>query len=91
VKHIPRKRFGQHFLVDGALIENIVDQIHPQSGNVMVEIGPGLGALTLPLLARLGQITVIELDRDLAAHWRNREKVHVIESDVLKVDFAGIE
>jgi 16S rRNA (adenine1518-N6/adenine1519-N6)-dimethyltransferase len=91
VKHIPRKRFGQHFLVDGALIENIVDQIHPQSGDVMVEIGPGLGALTLPLLARLDQITVIELDRDLAALWRNREMVHVIESDVLKVDFAGIE
>ncbi len=91
MKHIPRKRFGQHFLVDGALIENIVDQIHPQSGDWMVEIGPGLGALTLPLLTRLQYITVIELDRDLAAHWRSREKVHVIESDVLKVDFASIK
>ncbi len=91
MKHIPRKRFGQHFLVDGALIENIIDAIAPNSADQMVEIGPGLGALTQPLLTRLGHITVIELDRDLAAHWRSREKVRVIESDVLKVDFAGIE
>jgi 16S rRNA (adenine1518-N6/adenine1519-N6)-dimethyltransferase len=91
VKHIPRKRFGQHFLVDGALIENIVAAIAPAAGQRMVEIGPGLGALTQPLLERLGEITVIELDRDLAAHWRTRENVKVIESDVLKVDIAGIE
>jgi 16S rRNA (adenine1518-N6/adenine1519-N6)-dimethyltransferase len=55
-----------------------------------VEIGPGLGALTLPLLARLDAITVIELDRDLAEHWRHRMQVKVIESDVLKVDFSQI-
>ncbi len=91
LKHIPRKRFGQHFLVDGALIESIVEQIAPKNGDAMIEIGPGLGALTLPLLARLGQITVIELDRDLAAHWRHRSQVRVIESDVLKVDFASVE
>ena len=91
MKHIPRKRFGQHFLVDGALIENIVSQIDPQPTDTMVEIGPGLGALTQPLLARLGQMTVVELDRDLAAHWRSRQHVTVIESDVLKVDFAGIK
>jgi 16S rRNA (adenine1518-N6/adenine1519-N6)-dimethyltransferase len=91
VKHIPRKRFGQHFLVDGALIENIVDQIKPQPGDHMIEIGPGLGALTQPLLDRLGAITVIELDRDLAAHWRSRERVQVIEFDVLKVDLARIQ
>ncbi len=91
MKHIPRKRFGQHFLIDQALIAELVDQIAPESGQNMVEIGPGLGALTQPLLERLGHITVIELDRDLAAHWRNREKVHVIESDVLKVDFDLIE
>ena len=90
MKHIPRKRFGQHFLVDGALIEAIVDAIAPTNRDRMIEIGPGLGALTLPLFARLGQITVIELDRDLAAHWRMRENVRVIESDVLKVDFAGV-
>jgi 16S rRNA (adenine1518-N6/adenine1519-N6)-dimethyltransferase len=91
VKHIPRKRFGQHFLVDGSLIEQIVSAIAPAAGQHMVEIGPGLGALTQPLLAHLSEITVIELDRDLAAHWRTREKVVVIESDVLKVDIAGIE
>ena len=90
MKHIPRKRFGQHFLVDGALIEAIVDAIAPSNVDQMIEIGPGLGALTLPLLGALGQITVIELDRDLAAHWRTRENVRVIESDVLKVDFAGV-
>jgi 16S rRNA (adenine1518-N6/adenine1519-N6)-dimethyltransferase len=91
VKHIPRKRFGQHFLVDGALIESIVSQIDPKPSDVMIEIGPGLGALTQPLLERLGSITVVELDRDLAAHWRSRANVQVIESDVLKVDFAGIK
>jgi 16S rRNA (adenine1518-N6/adenine1519-N6)-dimethyltransferase len=92
LKHIPRKRFGQHFLVDGALIESIVEGIAPKADDHMIEIGPGLGALTLPLLARLKQITVIELDRDLAAHWRAHDArqgvVHVIESDVLKVDFS---
>lgn len=90
MKHIPRKRFGQHFLVDGALIEGIVDAIAPKSTDRMIEIGPGLGALTQPLLSLLGQITVIELDRDLAAHWRSRENVRVIESDVLKVDIASV-
>jgi 16S rRNA (adenine1518-N6/adenine1519-N6)-dimethyltransferase len=88
VKHIPRKRFGQHFLTDNLLIESIVESIAPLAGQPMVEIGPGLGALTQPLLERLGEITVIELDRDLAAHWRSRERVRVIESDVLKVDFS---
>ena len=95
LKHIPRKRFGQHFLVDGALIESIVEGIAPKSSDHMIEIGPGLGALTLPLLKYLKQITVIELDRDLAAHWRAHEgsqgTVHVIESDVLKVDFSTVE
>jgi 16S rRNA (adenine1518-N6/adenine1519-N6)-dimethyltransferase len=91
MKHIPRKRFGQHFLVDALLINSIVEDIAPLAGQRMVEIGPGLGALTQPLLERLGEITVIELDRDLAAHWRTRDKVHVIECDVLKVDIAGIK
>ncbi len=91
MKHIPRKRFGQHFLVDRALIEDIVHQIAPLPGQDVIEIGPGLGALTQPLLERLGRITVIELDRDLAAHWRSRAQVTVIESDVLKVDFALIK
>jgi 16S rRNA (adenine1518-N6/adenine1519-N6)-dimethyltransferase len=91
VKHIPRKRFGQHFLVDHALIDQLVEEIAPLPHQHMVEIGPGLGALTLPLLARLGQLTVIELDRDLAAHWRGQPRMHVIESDVLKVNFSDVE
>jgi 16S rRNA (adenine1518-N6/adenine1519-N6)-dimethyltransferase len=88
VKHIPRKRFGQHFLVDQALIGAIVAKVDPQPGQNLIEIGPGLGALTLPLLEHCDHITVIEIDRDLAAHWRRRERVTVIESDVLKVDLA---
>jgi 16S rRNA (adenine1518-N6/adenine1519-N6)-dimethyltransferase len=87
VKHIARKRFGQHFLTDGAVIDAIVDAISPQPGDAMVEIGPGLGAMTDPLVARCGRLTVIELDRDLARRLRQRGEIEVIESDVLKVDF----
>ncbi|MBW7833617.1 MAG: 16S rRNA (adenine(1518)-N(6)/adenine(1519)-N(6))-dimethyltransferase RsmA [Simplicispira suum] len=90
MKHVARKRFGQHFLADGAIIEAIVAAISPQPGDPMVEIGPGLAALTQPLVERLGQLTVIELDRDLAARLRQHEHLKVIESDVLKVDFAQV-
>ena len=69
--HPPRKRFGQHFLADAAVLDAIVDLIDPRPGQALVEIGPGLGALTLPLLQRCGALTVIE-------------------SDVLKVDFAAL-
>lgn len=89
-QHIPRKRFGQHFLVDQALIEAIVREIAPRPGEPLVEIGPGLGALTQPLLERCGALTVIELDRDLAARWRQRQGVTVVESDVLKVDIGAL-
>ena len=70
MKHIPRKRFGQHFLADDAIIDAIVRAIDPRPGQAMVEIGPGLAALTQPLAERLGKLTVIELDRDLAAKLR---------------------
>ncbi len=90
MKHIARKRFGQHFLTDGAIIEGIVDAIHPQPTDVMVEIGPGLAALTQPLVERLGKLNVIELDRDLAARLREHPHLHVIESDVLRVDFTQL-
>ncbi len=89
-RHIPRKRFSQHFLADGAVIESIVDAINPQPGQPMVEIGPGLAALTQPLVERLGHLTVIELDRDLAQRLRTHQQLQVIESDVLKVDFAEV-
>jgi len=90
MKHIARKRFGQHFLTDGFMIEAIVDAIAPKPGQAMVEIGPGLAALTQPLVERLGQLTVIELDRDLAARLRAHSQLKVIESDVLRVDFAEL-
>ena len=89
-KHIARKRFGQHFLVDGGVIDAIVDAINPRPGQPMVEIGPGLAALTQPLLQRLGQLSVIELDRDLAQRLRTNAQLNVIESDVLKVDFTHL-
>jgi 16S rRNA (adenine1518-N6/adenine1519-N6)-dimethyltransferase len=88
--HIARKRFGQHFLVDDGLIDAIVRAIAPRPGEALVEIGPGLGALTQPLLERCGALTVIELDRDLAVRWRQRQGITVIESDVLKVDFPAL-
>jgi 16S rRNA (adenine1518-N6/adenine1519-N6)-dimethyltransferase len=87
MKHIARKRFGQHFLTDTGVIEAIVDAIDPRPGEAVVEIGPGLGALTRPLLARCHALSVIELDRDLAARLRRVPGLDVIESDVLKVDF----
>ena len=90
MKHIPRKRFGQHFLSDPGIIDAIVRAIAPRPGQHMVEIGPGLAALTQPLVERLGRLTVIELDRDLAARLRQHGQLDVIESDVLKVDFTQV-
>lgn len=92
--HHARKRFGQHFLTDGGIIDAIVGAIEPAEDQALVEIGPGLGALTLPLMQSLPAssrpLTVIELDRDLAAKLRRRDDLEVIESDVLKVDFAAL-
>lgn len=90
MKHIARKRFGQHFLSDRSIIEDIVQAIAPQPSDPMVEIGPGLAALTQPLVERLGRLTVIELDRDLAVRLRLHGQLDVIESDVLKVDFTQL-
>jgi 16S rRNA (adenine1518-N6/adenine1519-N6)-dimethyltransferase len=88
--HPPRKRFGQHFLSDPGVVDAIVRAIDPCPGQVMVEVGPGLAALTQPLVECLGCLTVIELDRDLAARLRRHPRLRVIESDVLKVDFGQI-
>ena len=90
VKHLARKRFGQHFLTDRSVIDAIVDAIDPQPGEALVEIGPGLGAMTDPLVARCGRLSVIELDRDLAARLARRSELTVIEADVLTVDFAAL-
>ncbi|MEY4560765.1 MAG: hypothetical protein RLZZ618_42, partial [Pseudomonadota bacterium] len=88
--HQARKRFGQHFLTDRVIIESIVDAIDPQPGQALVEIGPGLGAMTNPIVARSRHLTVVELDRDLAARLRQRSELSVVESDVLRVDFPAL-
>ena len=90
MKHIARKRFGQHFLTDTHIIESIIDAIAPVAGQPVIEIGPGLAALTQPLVERLGHLHVIELDRDLAARLREHPQLSVIESDVLRVDFTQL-
>jgi 16S rRNA (adenine1518-N6/adenine1519-N6)-dimethyltransferase len=90
LKHIARKRFGQHFLADPSVIDRLVAAIDPQPGEALVEIGPGLGALTDPLVDQARQLTVIELDRDLAERLRRNAALRVIEADVLRVDFAAL-
>ena len=89
-QHKARKRFGQHFLTDGAVIDQIVQAIAPQPGDAMVEIGPGLAAMTQPLVERLGRMHVIELDRDLALRLREHAQLDVTQADVLKVDFTEL-
>ena len=90
MKHQARKRFGQHFLTDQGVIAEIVDAIAPQPGQQMVEIGPGLAAMTQPLVERVGHLQVIELDRDLAARLRQHKQLTVHEADVLKVDVTAL-
>lgn len=91
MEHRARKRFGQHFLHDPGVIRRILDAFGPQPDEVIVEIGPGLGALTRPLLERIRQLHVVELDRDLAARLRAEyppERLKVHEDDALKFDFC---
>ena len=89
--HQARKRFGQNFLVDLGVVDAIVRAIAPQPKDLMIEIGPGLSALTAPLLDHLEKLTAIEIDRDLAARLRQRfsaDRLAVIEADALQVDFT---
>ena len=91
--HKPRKRFGQNFLEDRGVVEHMVAAIHPQFGDRFIEIGPGLGALTLPLLQRLEHLDVIEIDRDIvedlrARHPANRLTIH--DGDALEFNFAAM-
>ena len=88
-----RKRFGQHFLKDGAAIDRIVEAIRPERNDFVVEIGPGLGALTRPLLERLAHLHVVEIDRDLAARLTSAyppAKLTVHQADALGFDFAAL-
>lgn len=89
--HQARKRFGQNFLVDAGVIDAIVRAIDPAPQDRIVEIGPGLSALTAPLLQRLDRLSVIEIDRDLASRLRAQypaDRLQVVEGDALEVDFA---
>ena len=91
--HSPRKRFGQHFLADTHYIARIVDAVDPQPGDNIVEIGPGLGALTDVLVTRVRPVTAIEIDRDLAARLRERhapDRLVLHEADALAFDFASL-
>jgi 16S rRNA (adenine1518-N6/adenine1519-N6)-dimethyltransferase len=89
--HRARKRFGQNFLQDQGIIYSIISVINPSPQMHVIEIGPGLGALTRPLLANLDQLDLLEIDRDLVAYWRheNINGLTIIEGDALKFDFES--
>ncbi len=92
--HTPRKRFGQNFLHDYTIIDNILASIQVKSGEHWVEIGPGMGALTKPLLAKAIRLDVVELDRDLVALLKNtfgqQENIEIHSADALRFDFAAL-
>jgi 16S rRNA (adenine1518-N6/adenine1519-N6)-dimethyltransferase len=93
MRHVPRKRFGQHFLHDRNVIDKIIAAVDPRPGDRMVEIGPGLGALTRPLLARVGRLEVVEIDRDLADALEAEfppQRLVVHRADALAFDFGAL-
>jgi 16S rRNA (adenine1518-N6/adenine1519-N6)-dimethyltransferase len=94
MRHIPRKRFGQHFLHDPRIIGKILAAIAPKPGEVLVEIGPGLGAITLPLLEQAKSLTAVELDRDVIPHLeagaRGKGELRIIQGDALETDLRPL-
>ena len=91
--HNPRKRFGQNFLVDQQIIAQIINEIYPQKGERIIEIGPGLGALTRPLLQVLDHLDVVEIDRDIVVKLEKefpQEKLTIHATDALKFDFSAL-
>lgn len=92
--HVARKRFGQHFLHDKQIIQRLVDAIHPLPGQHLVEIGPGQGALTVPILKAVGQLDVVEIDWDLIPALKTRclGKGALIahQADALEFDFTTV-
>ncbi len=91
MRHNPRKRFGQNFLIDNGIIAQIIAAIHPQKDDHIIEIGPGLGALTVPLLQKVNHLNVIEIDRDIVEKLRNEfieERLTIHATDALKFDFS---
>ncbi|MGA8863786.1 MAG: 16S rRNA (adenine(1518)-N(6)/adenine(1519)-N(6))-dimethyltransferase RsmA [Gallionella sp.] len=94
MSHQAKKRFGQNFLVDGRIIGDIIAAIHPEPGDNMVEIGPGLGALTRPLLKILNHLHVVEIDRDIIARLESdypKDKLVIHAGDALEFDFATLQ
>jgi len=92
-KYRTKKRFGQHFLHDHFVIQKIINEIHPLSSDCIVEIGPGLGALTFPLLEHLEKINVVEIDHDVINHLqkKNNPKLIIHDQDALSFDFSKLE
>ncbi len=93
MKHLPKKRFGQNFLIDQAMIQSLIQAIQPQPNDVMVEIGPGLGAMTQPLLKQLNHLHVVEIDRDIITWMQGyypAGQLSIHNQDVLKFDFQVI-
>lgn len=99
IQHRARKRFGQNFLSDQGIIQRIIQSINPKEGERLIEIGPGLGALTCPILKITGEMDVIELDRDIVPKlqlncgldYSQQGKLRVHNVDVLKFDFNSLE
>jgi 16S rRNA (adenine1518-N6/adenine1519-N6)-dimethyltransferase len=92
-QHVARKRFGQNFLIDARVIDGIVAALAPERGDHLVEIGPGLGALTAPLLQKLDRLHVVEIDRDIVARLRRRfpaDRLIIHAGDALAFDFGGL-
>lgn len=94
MQHTPKKKFGQNFLQNQAIINAIIMALNPKPSDNIIEIGPGLGALTTPLLTLIDQLTVIEVDKDLqnylAHEYKYANKLNIIKQDVLKVDFSQL-
>ena len=92
LSHKPRKRFGQNFLVDNQIVNRIIATISPKKSDNIVEIGPGMGALTFPLLEHLDHLSVIEIDRDLISFLKlnKQDKLTIYEADALKFDYGQI-
>ncbi|WP_018152578.1 16S rRNA (adenine(1518)-N(6)/adenine(1519)-N(6))-dimethyltransferase RsmA [Leeia oryzae] len=93
MQHIPRKRFGQNFLIDHSIIDAIVRDIDPKAGDCVIEIGPGLAAITQPLLARLPHLHVVEIDRDIVARLSRLyppDQLTIHSTDALKFDFSTV-
>ena len=93
MKHIAKKRFGQNFLTDQGVIYSLVEAISPQANDLMVEIGPGLGALTQPLMKKLDHLHVVEIDRDIISWMEGfypKDKITIHNSDALKFNFAEL-